>query len=121
MRYLLGLISVLGLSASAAMSEEGRVAWVDATREGDLIRLEAHAALGGGEGGSYELTATKEGASGRSVVRQAGVVPASDGGPATPLSTSRLSLEPGAQLIVELRVVGASGEVYEDVVSIVGE
>ncbi len=121
MKGLLGLFSAIGLIATTALANEDKGAWVDATRDGNMVRLEVFAALQAGEGGRYELTATKQGTSGRSMNRQAGNVPVSDGSARGPISTSSFSVERGATLEVELRVVSASGEVYEDVVSIVGE
>ncbi|WP_323785508.1 curli-like amyloid fiber formation chaperone CsgH [Thalassovita sp.] len=121
MKLMLAVVASALLFPLKVAGEEPKHAWVVGTRYESAIQLEVFARLEAGESGYYELSAIKEGASGRSVNRQAGSVPESEGEVLGPISISRFSVETGATLIVELVVTSKSGSVYRDTVQFKGE
>ncbi|MCL3880772.1 curli-like amyloid fiber formation chaperone CsgH [Marivita sp. GX14005] len=116
----LAAVLALGLGPGAAMADSADPGWIVATREGGAVQLEVFSKLENGEPGRYELQATKIGPSGKSVSRQTGTIPATHDA-AAPLSVSRLSLEPGATLLVELKVQTANGQTHESRAEFDGE
>jgi hypothetical protein len=121
MKRLLTWILASALLPHLPAADEGDRAWIATTQNQNIVRIEAFAKLPDGRGGRYELSATKEGTSGRSVSRQAGAirVPMADG--STPISVSQISVEDGATLNVTLIVTSESGQVYEDSYTFTGK
>ena len=102
-------------------AETQNKAWIVATPENGMVEVQVFAALEDGQTGSYEMSLIKQGASGRSVNKQAGIVHPYDGSASMPLSTSRVSVEKGATLAVTLIVTSASGQIYESDYAFIGE
>ncbi len=102
-------------------AEEQRQAWIELSEVEGLVQIEVFSHLEEGMSGKYTLEVVKEGPSGRSVNKQGGKVPSSDGTAVGPLSISRVSVEPTATLQVTLNVTDASGLTYQDTKSVAGD
>ncbi|MGK7754274.1 MULTISPECIES: curli-like amyloid fiber formation chaperone CsgH [unclassified Roseovarius] len=102
-------------------AEEQRQAWIELSEGEGLVQIEVFSHLEEGMSGKYTLEVVKEGPSGRSVNKQGGNIPNSDGTPIGPLSVSRVSVEPSATLQVTLSVTDASGSTYHDTKSMAGD
>lgn len=108
--------------AGAATADAPSNAWVEATQEDGMVRVEVFAKLDPGVAGTYEMSVAKSGTSGTSKSRQAGRVPLSeDGAIVGPLTVSRMSLEAGALLTVDLKITTENGVVFVDAIEIAGE
>lgn len=95
-------------------AEETRRAWIDLTRDGHSVKIEAFSNLEKGRSGTYRLEMTKVGESGRSTSRQSGAISVSDGTPQGPLTTSRMSVEPSATLEVLFWIEDDTGQRFSD-------
>jgi hypothetical protein len=119
----LAVLAAGALFAQSGASHGGEVsgAQIKQVQSDHFVTLQAFAHLPQGGAGRYEFTANKTGPSGTSVTRQAGTVSANpDGGASGPLTTSRLSLRAGEQLIAVLEITTPTGEVLRDQVEIFG-
>ncbi len=116
MKWKIAILAAL--FAGTAHANEGQVAWLSVSKEPGFVKIEIFSDLAAGIGGTYSFEARKIGPSGKSVNRQAGSIPKSNGSVTGPISVSRLSLEPTAELIISLRVEDDQGHIYEDVHSV---
>lgn len=108
------LFAILAVWPVSVASDEVPRAWLDMSQKDGLVQIEVFSNLEKGVGGEYQLNVVKSGPSGKSVNRQSGTVPVSQGEAMGPLTVSRVSLEPEAKLNVTLRVIDKNGTVFED-------
>lgn len=115
------LFALLAAWPFSVASDEVPRAWLDMSQNDGLVQIEVFSNLEKGMGGKYQLDVVKSGPSGKSVNRQSGTVPVSQGEAMGPLSVSRVSLEPEASLSVTLKVTDKNGAVFEDEKSLTGQ
>ncbi|WP_294620925.1 curli-like amyloid fiber formation chaperone CsgH [uncultured Roseovarius sp.] len=113
--------AILAAWPFSVASDEVPRAWLDMSQHDGLVQIEVFSNLKKGLGGEYQLNVVKSGPSGKSVNRQSGTVPVSQGEAMGPLSVSRVSLEPDASLSVTLKVTDKNGSVFEDEKSLMGK
>ncbi|AQS47351.1 hypothetical protein BMG03_05730 [Thioclava nitratireducens] len=108
------LLAFLLVAPFQALADGAGRAWISLSKDKGLVTIETFSRLEPGHSGKYILEVRKSGPNGRSVNRQAGSVPVSDGDATGPLSTAKISLEANADLTVHLRVTDDEGRVFED-------
>lgn len=97
-------------SAPAQGSDAGRLlAWIDVESTGRTVQFRAFGEAESATRARYRLKITRIGPSGRSSTAQGGEVDISEPDQPVVLSTTSISIEPGARLSVELTLNGDDG------------
>lgn len=104
-------------ASTASVADDAAGVRIAVSEAAGSVTLQAFADLPDGAFGRYEFIATKTGASGSSVTRQAGTVAR---GRTSALTTSKLSLHVSESLDAELLVTTSTGQVYRDKVELRG-
>ena len=96
----------------AGTAEAQSKSWIIITRETETVLIEVRYQETGLQSDRFTVEATKEGVSGTSISKQSGLLDGFAIGDV--MSTSRISLEPGATVKVELQLLSEGTGVYTE-------
>ena len=96
----------------AGTAEAQSKSWIIITRETETVLIEVRYQETGLQSDRFTVQATKEGVSGTSISKQSGLLDGFAIGDV--MSTSRISLEPGATVKVELQLLSEGTGVYTE-------
>jgi archaellum component FlaF (FlaF/FlaG flagellin family) len=102
----------------AGTAEAQSKSWIIITRETETVLIEVRYQETGLQSDRFTVEATKEGVSGTSISKQSGLLDGFAIGDV--MSTSRISLEPGATLKVEFEMLRKDAVVYTELREVTG-
>ncbi|MFW8595250.1 curli-like amyloid fiber formation chaperone CsgH [Cribrihabitans neustonicus] len=114
MKSLIIFLAFTGLGSRASLAEEE--SWFHISYSDGAVQVEVVRPTPASGPGNYSFEAVKVGPSGTSINRQSGPVPADQGGRA--ILRSRVSLEPGATLHLQLKVTHHDEILHSEVLEV---